>query len=128
MKNKCLLFLGAALLSLTLLTTQASAQVGVMFGRHSGVIVNLGVPPICPYGYYDYEPYECAPDGFYGPEFFYGGIFLGVGPWDGWGYTHGWGNHRFHGNRYGYRSDRRYRGHSRGNFRGHNDSHHHTGH
>jgi hypothetical protein len=57
--------------------------------------LNLGPPPVCPYGYYDYAPYACAPYGYYGPGYFYNGIFLGVGPWAGWGYAHGWGAHRF---------------------------------
>jgi hypothetical protein len=59
------------------------------------VIINVGVQPSCAYGYYDYQPYACAPMGFYGPGYFYNGIFLGMGPWAGWGYGHGWGSHRF---------------------------------
>jgi hypothetical protein len=59
------------------------------------VVINIGVPPVCSYGYYDYAPYSCAPVGFYGPGYFYNGIFLGMGPWAGWGYGHGWGDHRF---------------------------------
>lgn len=43
--------------------------------------VNLGPAPDCPYGYYDYAPYNCAPYGYYGPEWFHGGVFLGAGPW-----------------------------------------------
>jgi hypothetical protein len=61
------------------------------------VVVSIGVPPVCSYGYYDYSPYACAPVGFYGPGYFYNGIFLGMGPWAGWGYNHGWGGHRFSG-------------------------------
>jgi hypothetical protein len=45
------------------------------------VAVDIGVAPECPYGYYDVEPYECAPYGYYGPEWFTGGIFIGAGPW-----------------------------------------------
>lgn len=45
------------------------------------VDVDVGVAPDCPYGYYDYEPYDCAPHGYYGPAWFDGGIFIGVGPW-----------------------------------------------
>ena len=56
------------------------------------VYVNVGIQPVCSYGYYDYEPYACAPMGFYGPGYFYNGIFLGMGPWAGWGYGHGWGS------------------------------------
>jgi hypothetical protein len=44
-------------------------------------VVNIGVAPDCPYGYYDYAPYNCVPDGYYGTEWFNGGIFIGVGPW-----------------------------------------------
>ena len=43
--------------------------------------VNIGVAPACPYGYYDYTPYRCAPYGYYGPEWFHGRTFIGVGPW-----------------------------------------------
>jgi hypothetical protein len=45
------------------------------------VVVNIGVAPSCPYGYYDYTPYGCAPSGYYGPEWFNGGVFIGAGPW-----------------------------------------------
>jgi hypothetical protein len=45
------------------------------------VAVGLGPAPICPYGYYEAPPYNCAPDGYYGPEWFSGGIFIGAGPW-----------------------------------------------
>jgi hypothetical protein len=55
------------------------------------VSVSIGVAPNCPYGYYDYQPYACAPYGYYGPEWFTGGVFVGAGPW-----FHGPAN--FHGN------------------------------
>jgi hypothetical protein len=45
------------------------------------VSINIGVPPVCPYGYFDYAPYPCAPYGYYGPDWFAGGIFIGAGPW-----------------------------------------------
>jgi len=45
------------------------------------VTVDIGVAPDCPYGYYDYAPYSCVPDGYYGPEWFTGGVFIGAGPW-----------------------------------------------
>jgi len=51
--------------------TEASAQVSV----------NIGVEPACPYGYFDYAPYACAPYGYYGPAWFTAGVFLGAGPW-----------------------------------------------
>ena len=53
--------------------TTASAQVSIG--------VNFGPEPSCPYGYYDYAPYNCAPDGYYGPEWFAGGHFVGAGHW-----------------------------------------------
>jgi len=53
--------------------THAPAQVAVG--------VDIGVPPGCPYGYYDYSPYDCAPYGYYGPDWFVGGLFIGAGPW-----------------------------------------------
>jgi hypothetical protein len=43
--------------------------------------VNIGAPPVCPYGYFDYAPYDCAPYGYYGPDWFIGGVFIGAGPW-----------------------------------------------
>src|ERR1700738_1496150 len=45
------------------------------------VQVDIGVEPVCPYGYYDVPPYDCAPYGYYGPEWFVGGVFIGAGPW-----------------------------------------------
>jgi hypothetical protein len=45
------------------------------------VSVNIGVAPVCPYGYFDYAPYDCAPYGYYGPDWFSGGLFIGAGPW-----------------------------------------------
>jgi hypothetical protein len=51
------------------------------------VAVSIGAAPICPYGYYEVPPYNCTPDGYYGPEWFSGGIFIGAGPW-----YHGSGN------------------------------------
>lgn len=48
---------------------------------HAQVGVEVGVAPVCPYGYYDVPPYDCAPYGYYGPEWFAGGVFIGAGPW-----------------------------------------------
>ena len=47
------------------------------------VMVSIGVQPVCSWGYCDYAPYSCAPNGFYGPGYFYNGIFLGMRPWAG---------------------------------------------
>jgi len=68
-----------------------------------GVGMAYGAPPICPYGYYGYAPYNCAPYGYYGPEWFNGGVFIGAGPW-------------FHGP-----------SHFRGNVDNHFDEHHYHG-
>ncbi|MFP5204243.1 MAG: hypothetical protein ACLGSH_02680 [Acidobacteriota bacterium] len=43
--------------------------------------VNIGPEPVCPYGYFEYPPYNCAPYGYYGPDWFPDGAFLGAGPW-----------------------------------------------
>ncbi len=45
------------------------------------ISVRIGAAPVCPYGYFDYAPYDCAPYGYYGPDWFVGGLFLGAGPW-----------------------------------------------
>ncbi len=45
------------------------------------ISVNIGAEPGCPYGYFDYSPYSCAPYGYYGPDWFSGGLFIGAGPW-----------------------------------------------
>ena len=58
-------------ISLTLGMPKAEAQLSI----------NIGVAPSCPYGYYDYAPYSCAPYGYYGPEWFHRRAFIGVGPW-----------------------------------------------
>jgi hypothetical protein len=47
----------------------------------SQISVGIGVAPACPYGYFDYAPYDCAPYGYYGPDWFNGGVFIGAGPW-----------------------------------------------
>jgi hypothetical protein len=54
---------------------------GAVSPAQISVGVNLGPAPICPYGYFDYAPYDCAPYGYYGPDWFAGGVFLGAGPW-----------------------------------------------
>jgi len=55
------------------------------------VSIDIGAEPGCPYGYYDYVPYACAPYGYYGPDWFVDGVFLGAGPW-----FHGPANFRGH--------------------------------
>jgi hypothetical protein len=61
------------------------------------VAVEVGVAPVCPYGYYDVPPYACAPYGYYGQEWFTGGVFIGAGPWfHGPASFKGHVNNRFH--------------------------------
>jgi hypothetical protein len=101
-------------LALALLVSAPRESAQVSFG------VNIGAAPICPYGYFDYAPYDCSPYGYYGPDWFNGGVFLGAGPW-----FHG--SHGFYGHvdnrfdpRQGYRGPMPERGaqqfnHFRGN-------------
>lgn len=67
------LALAAAATVLLSAGTVAQAQIGIG--------VNIGPAPVCPYGYFDYAPYDCAPYGYYGPDWFLNGIFIGAGPW-----------------------------------------------
>jgi hypothetical protein len=60
-------------LFLAVSSADASAQVSIN--------VQVGAAPVCPYGYFNYAPYQCAPFGYYGPQWFVGGLFLGAGPW-----------------------------------------------
>ncbi|HEY2472256.1 MAG TPA: hypothetical protein VGI45_31000 [Terracidiphilus sp.] len=50
-------------------------------GAQAQIAVQIGPPPVCPYGYFDYPPYDCAPYGYYGSEWFANGLFIGAGPW-----------------------------------------------
>jgi hypothetical protein len=44
--------------------------------------ISIGIgEPSCPYGYFDYAPYDCSPYGYYGPDWFNGGVFIGAGRW-----------------------------------------------
>ena len=58
----------------------ASAMLSGVSSAPAQVSVNIGVAPVCPYGYFPYAPYDCAPYGYYGPDWFTGGIFIGAGP------------------------------------------------
>src|SRR6266567_6838023 len=66
-------FLVLVVLALAIVTVPRKAP--------ASVAVQVGVEPVCPYGYFDYAPYSCAPYGYYGSEWFNGGIFIGAGPW-----------------------------------------------
>jgi hypothetical protein len=63
------------------MTIAAGFLLAPVYNATAQVRVNIGLAPVCPYGYYEGTPYGCAPDGYYGPEWFSGGIFLGAGPW-----------------------------------------------
>jgi hypothetical protein len=65
----------SAVVGLCFMSFTAKADAQVSFG------VQIGAQPECPYGYFDYPPYDCAPYGYYGPEWFPNGEFLGTGPW-----------------------------------------------
>src|SRR5579859_1727953 len=74
--KKLSLFAAIAVSSAVLLagaSQQARAQVNITIG--------IGAAPVCPYGYFNYAPYSCAPFGYYGPQWFTSGIFIGAGPW-----------------------------------------------
>ena len=60
---------------LCFLSFSANANAQVSVG------IQIGPAPVCPYGYFDYAPYQCAPYGYYGPEWFTNGVFIGTGPW-----------------------------------------------
>lgn len=73
-------------------SAHAQVRFGVGIGVGPAYVPAPGyavAPPDCPYGYYGYYPYACAPYGYYGPDYFVGGVFIGAGPW-------------FHGFRGGY--------------------------
>jgi hypothetical protein len=66
------------LLALSVLTVALMSAVPTASAQ---VAISIGAAPVCPYGYFDYSPYNCAPYGYYGPDWFAGGVFIGVGPW-----------------------------------------------
>lgn len=58
----------------------AQVSVGITVGAPPPPVA-VAVAPVCPYGYFNYAPYSCAPFGYYGPQWFVGGMFIGAGPW-----------------------------------------------
>jgi len=76
---------GLTALAMALLCFAPSASAQISIG------VGIGPAPICPYGYFSYPPYDCAPYGYYGPDWFNDGIFIGAGPWFH-GPAHFWGH------------------------------------
>ncbi len=84
---KHLALAAVAAICLALTAPAANAQVSVQ----------IGAPPICPYGYFETAPYACAPYGYYGPEWFPDGVFIGAGPWfHGPDHFRGHVNNHFH--------------------------------
>ena len=73
--NRLKYFASAVAVGFCFLTFTPKTHAQVSFG------VQIGEEPGCPYGYYDYSPYRCAPYGYYGPEWFTNGAFIGPGPW-----------------------------------------------
>ena len=67
--------LAFSILAIALLNSASQAPAQISVG------VGIGVAPVCPYGYFDYAPYDCAPYGYYGPDWYENGIFIGAGPW-----------------------------------------------
>jgi hypothetical protein len=69
---------------IALFALAAAATVFIAVGApkiEAQIGISIGVAPACPYGYYDYTPYRCAPYGYYGAEWFNGRTFIGAGPW-----------------------------------------------
>jgi len=65
-----------------LLTAVAAATLSAGRVAPAQISIGIGVAPACPYGYFDYAPYDCAPYGYYGPDWFgVDGVFIGAGPW-----------------------------------------------
>lgn len=96
--------------TLSLAAALALAMAASAQPLHAQIAINIGAPPACPYGYYDYPPYACAPYGYYGPDWFVGGVFIGAGPWfHGPRDFHGHVDNRFDP-RHGYRGPRVERG------------------
>ncbi len=62
-------------------TLLAISSFSIVSKAPAQVSIQVGVAPVCPYGYFDYAPYDCSPYGYYGPDFFVGGLFIGAGPW-----------------------------------------------
>jgi hypothetical protein len=88
--NKLSLLLLTAIAVVCFAVTTPVARAQVSIGVH------IGAAPVCPYGYYDYAPYNCAPYGYYGPEWFNGGMFIGAGPWfHGPAHFHGYVDNHF---------------------------------
>jgi hypothetical protein len=100
---------GFKLISMT--AVAASGLIGLVpMSAMAQVNINIGIAPVCPYGYYDVAPFSCAPAGYYGPEWFSGDVFIGAGPWfHGRREFRGQVNNSFHPD-HGYRGEFPHRG------------------
>ncbi|MDE1160925.1 MAG: hypothetical protein PW792_03140 [Acidobacteriaceae bacterium] len=72
---------GKRIAQLSVLGLAFAGLAGTVALEPASAQVVVGVAPACPYGYFDYAPYDCAPYGYYGPDWFTDGIFIGAGPW-----------------------------------------------
>ena len=82
--------------SFALAAVAAAALIAAVPMAKAQITVSIGAEPSCPYGYYDYAPYSCSPNGYYGPQYFTSGVFVGVGPWfHGANDFHGTVNNRY---------------------------------
>ena len=102
--NKLTHLAAAVIVGFCFLSFTPKADAQVSFG------IQIGPQPVCPYGYFDYAPYRCAPYGYYGPEWFTDGVFIGAGPWY-YGRDHFRGHvDRHYDPRFGYHGDFPHRG------------------
>ena len=68
-------------LKLFVFSALAATMLSGFSGAPAQVAISIGAPPMCPYGYFDFAPYDCSPYGYYGPDWFIGGVFIGAGAW-----------------------------------------------
>jgi hypothetical protein len=50
----------------TLVATAVFAAIAAVPTTQAQITISVGAVPICPYGYYDYAPYNCSPYGHVG--------------------------------------------------------------
>lgn len=92
-----------AILSVLLVSSaysRAQVSIGIGIGGYSEPAYVYG-PPACAYGYYNYEPYACAPYGYYGPRWSHPGYYVREYYGRGYGYR-GYGREGYERGRQGY--------------------------
>lgn len=67
-------------LTTLLCATAMLAPLALMPTGRSQAVIEVGIQPVCAYGYYDYAPLSVRASGLLRPGYFYNGIFLGMGP------------------------------------------------